>query len=80
MNEKIVTKSYDKQYFKDTDLLSRWIALMEGIELIESKAIQLKISKTRVDELMKPLALQKYINERFNSIKSEIEYYDSKTA
>lgn len=82
MNEKVVTKQYsnDDEYFNDTDLLSRWIALMEGIELIENKAIQLNISKATVDELMKPLALQKYINERFNSIKSEIEYYDSQMA
>jgi len=53
---------------------------MEGIELIESKAVQLKISKARVDELMKPLALQKYIAERYVSIKSEIEYFENQPA
>lgn len=73
----IQTKKYFKEeYFKDKDLLSRWLALMEGIEYIEQKAIQLKINKNVLDDMMKPLALQKYINERFNSIKSEIEYID----
>jgi len=81
MKDKVVSKDYpNEDYLENKDLLSRWIALMEGIELIETKAVQLNISKARVDELMKPLSLQKYISERFVSIKSEIEYYDNQTA
>jgi len=81
MKDKVVSKDYpNEDYLENKDLLSRWIALMEGIELIETKAVQLNISKAIVDELMKPLALQKYIAERFVSIKSEIEYYDNQTA
>ena len=81
MNDKVVSKDYPSEdYLENKDLLSRWIALMEGIELIESKAVQLKISKARVDELMKPLALQKYIAERYVSIKSEIEYFENQPA
>jgi len=81
MKDKVVSKDYpNEDYLENKDLLSRWIALMEGIELIETKAVQLNISKARVDELIKPLALQKYIAERFVSIKSEIEYYDNQTA
>lgn len=47
---------------------------MEGIEIIEQKATELKVDKAEFDSLLKPLALQKYINERYNSIKLELDY------
>ena len=47
---------------------------MEGIEIIEQKATELKVDKAEFDNLLKPLALQKYINERCSSIKMELDY------
>lgn len=69
-------KVVSKEYINSNDQLSRWLALIEGIELIEQKATDLKMNKNDIDNLMKPLALQKYINERYNSIKLELDYQD----
>lgn len=53
--------------------LSRWIALMEGIEMIDTKARELKIDLDKCPHLIKPLALQKYIDERQPSIMKDLE-------
>lgn len=68
------TKNIPAEIIDSNDKLSRWLALMEGIEIIEQKATELKLDKSEFDSLLKPLALQKYINERYNSIKLELDY------
>jgi hypothetical protein len=68
------TKNIPADIIDNNDKLSRWLALMEGIEIIEQKATELKVDKAEFDSLLKPLALQKYINERYNSIKLELDY------
>ena len=68
------TKNIPTDIIDNNDKLSRWLALMEGIEIIEQKATELKVDKAEFDSLMKRLALQKYINERYNSIKLELDY------
>ena len=68
------TKNIPTEIIDSNEKLSRWLALMEGIEIIEQKATELKVDKAEFDSLLKPLALQKYINERFNSIKLELDY------
>lgn len=68
------TKNIPTDIIDNNDKLSRWLALMEGIEIIEQKATELKVDKAEFDSLLKPLALQKYINERYNSIKLELDY------
>jgi hypothetical protein len=68
------TKNIPTEFIDNNDKLSRWLALMEGIEIIEQKAAELKVDKSEFDSLLKPLALQKYINERYNSIKLELDY------
>lgn len=68
------TKNIPTEIIDSNDKLSRWLALMEGIEIIEQKATELKLDKSEFDSLLKPLALQKYINERYNSIKLELDY------
>ena len=72
--KKNITKIIPTEIIDNNEKLSRWLALMEGIEIIEQKASDLKVAKTEVDSLLKPLALQKYINERYNSIKLELDY------
>lgn len=71
------TKNIPTEIIDSNDKLSRWLALMEGIEIIEQKATELKLDKSEFDSLLKPLALQKYINERYNSIKLELDYQSS---
>lgn len=68
------SKNIPTEIIDNNEKLSRWLALMEGIEIIEQKATELKVDKTEFDSLLKPLALQKYINERYNSIKLELDY------
>ena len=53
--------------------LSRWMALMEGVEMIDTKARELKIDLDKCPHLIKPLALQKYIDERQPSIMKDLE-------
>ena len=68
------SKNIPTEIIDNNEKLSRWLALMEGIEIIEQKATELKVDKAEFDSLLKPLVLQKYINERFNSIKLELDY------
>lgn len=72
--KKNISKIISTEIIDNNEKLSRWLALMEGIEIIEQKASDLKVAKTEIDSLLKPLALQKYINERYNSIKLELDY------
>ena len=72
--KKNISKIISTKIIDNNEKLSRWLALMEGIEIIEQKASDLKVAKTEIDSLLKPLALQKYINERYNSIKLELDY------
>ena len=53
--------------------MSRWAALMKGIDVIEQRAGQLKINLEKDKSWVKPLALQKYIDEETPSMVAEIK-------
>ena len=53
--------------------MARWEALIRGIEIIDKKATQLKINLEHDKSWVKPLALQKYINEETPSVVAEIK-------
>ena len=53
--------------------MSRWSALMKGIDVIEKRATQLKINLEKDKSWVKPLALQKYIDEETPSMVAEIK-------
>jgi len=55
----------------DIDELTRWACLIEGVEQVSAKCEQLGISKNNND-WVKPLAFQKYIDERFHSMKHDL--------
>jgi hypothetical protein len=55
----------------DIDELTRWACLIEGIEQVSRKCEQLGVS-TEGDEWIKPLAFQKYVEERFHSMKHDL--------
>jgi type VI protein secretion system component Hcp len=59
--------------------ISRWMALIEGVQLIEEAAVKKKIDIDRDPSYLKPLALQKYIDERSPALIKEIEYEQMKT-
>ena len=55
----------------DIDELSRWACLLEGIEQVSRKYEDLGESMD-TDDWVKPLAFQKYIEERFHSMKHDL--------
>lgn len=55
----------------DIDELTRWACLIEGVEQVSAKCEQLGIS-TNNNDWVKPLAFQKYIDERFHSMKHDL--------
>ena len=52
---------------------SRWASLLEALEFINKKAAQLKIDLRKEHKWVKPIALQKYIEERINSVVCDVE-------
>ena len=53
------------------DELTRWACLIEGVEQVSNKCEELGYGRDNV-EWIKPLAFQKYIDERFHSMKHEL--------
>jgi len=53
------------------DELTRWACLIEGVEHVANKCEQLSLGKDNED-WVKPLAFQKYIDERFHSMKHDL--------
>lgn len=53
------------------DELTRWACLLEGVEQVSNKCDELGYSRDNM-EWVKPLAFQKYIDERFHSMKHDL--------
>lgn len=53
--------------------VARWASLMKGLDYIDEKAAQLKIDLTKDKTWLKPLALQKYIDEETPSVIANIK-------
>jgi hypothetical protein len=56
---------------------ARWLCLIEAIELVCSKAKQMKIDTANNIDWIKPLAFQKYIEERIESMVDEVEIHEN---
>lgn len=69
------TNSGDVEMTKDC--LARWLCLMEGFHIMEKKAQDFGINLEKKD-WVKPLAFEKYIQERFESMMLDMEI-DAKT-
>lgn len=57
----------DKDYNMSLYELSRWCSLIEGVEVIDKKLRQLDLAG-KSDIWIKPIPLQKYIDERSDDI------------
>jgi hypothetical protein len=71
-------KTSRQEYNLSLDEYSRWLSLLEGVEFVSKRVEQLKVrtqSSTEVDWI-KPLAFQKYIAERYESMKSDLQELD----
>lgn len=53
------------------DELTRWACLIEGIEQVSNRYSELG-ENMDTDDWIKPLAFQKYIEERFHSMKHDL--------
>jgi hypothetical protein len=72
----IDVKLKDKTESMSAETYSRWLCLIEAIELVCSKAKQMKIDTANNIDWIKPLAFQKYIDERHESMIDEINIYE----
>lgn len=70
MNTVEIKKNDGSKIEMTIDELSRWMCMMEGFYFIEQRANALGI--TNYDSLMKPLALEKYIAERYDSMRHDV--------
>ena len=52
---------------------ARWLALIRGIEVIDKKAQQLNIDLESNKKWVKPLALQKYVDEETPACVTEVK-------
>lgn len=63
-----------KDHNMSYDEYARWLCLLEGIEIVGNRVEQLKKRSIESDiDWIKPLAFQKYIDERFLSMKSDLD-------
>jgi len=67
----VVRNSTSIKSFK-LDEYTRWLCLIEAIAYIEGKADELKLDLETEKNWVQPLALQKYIRERFVSMKFDV--------
>ena len=71
-------KTSQQEHNLSLDEYSRWLSLLEGVEFVSKRVEQLKVrtqSSAEVDWI-KPLAFQKYIAERYESMKSDLQELD----
>tara|TARA_R110000868_G_scaffold243770_1_gene499775 strand:+ start:1268 stop:1525 length:258 start_codon:yes stop_codon:yes gene_type:complete len=54
------------------DEYTKWLCLIEAMEYIEQKALEIKVNLDNTDSWIKPLALQKYVKERFVSMRHDV--------
>jgi hypothetical protein len=60
----IKTKS-NKTHVMTIDTYSRWLCLAEALQLINQQAEKSKLDLDKTNSWIKPIALQKYIVQRF---------------
>lgn len=72
MIDKINIETKNGIYDMDKDTFIRWLCLVEMIQLTEEKAKELKINLEKYD-WVKPVAIKKYMSERFKSMEIDLE-------
>jgi hypothetical protein len=79
INKISIKTSSNKNHVMTVDTYSRWLCLVEALEHINDKAKKYKINLDKSDSWIKPLAIQKYIKQRFPSMNHDFkveEYLD----
>jgi hypothetical protein len=77
-SKKYITLNHNKTTVDmSIDEYSRWLSLLEGIDIVNKKMKQFGSRLQNEDtDWIKPLAFQKYISERFESMKFELTELD----
>lgn len=71
MNDTIILEKRDgSEEIMSVDEFSRWMCLVEAFHFIEVKAEEMKLNN--VERLLKPLAIEAYITERFPSMRHDV--------
>jgi len=73
INKISVTTKSNKKFIMSLENYTRWLCLVEAIEFINQKANDSKLDLDKTDSWIKPLAIQKYIKQRYPSL-----YHDFK--
>lgn len=74
MNTEFITvQSKTKEHKLSKVEYARWLCLIEAIDLIEKKAQDLKSDMVSDDFWIKPLAFQKYIDQRFETMVLDVD-------
>lgn len=72
-NEIVVLTTKDNNEISlGLDEYVKWLSLLEAMEYIEHKAKDISIDLDASDDWIKPLALQKYVKERFVSMRHDV--------
>lgn len=70
--ENIEIQCKNKTHTLKKEEYARWLCLVEAIDLVERKASELKQDISSDDSWVKPLAFQKYIEQRFETMVLDI--------
>lgn len=68
----IKTKS-NKTHVMSVDAYTRWLCLAEALQIINEQAQKSKIDLDKNDSWIKPIALQKYIKQRFPAMNHDFK-------
>lgn len=68
MKVEILKRNGEVEYMS-IDEFSRWMCLIEAFEIICEKANYLKVD---MQSMIKPLAIENYIKERFDAMKHDV--------
>ena len=52
--------------------MARWLSLVESIDVVDRAAKRMKIDLKKDFKWVKPLAFQKYVEERYHSMKHDL--------
>jgi hypothetical protein len=77
-SEKYITLEHNNETINMTfDTYARWLCLLEGVDFVERnmKKFGKRLKNEEIDWI-KPLAFQKYITDRFESMKFELTEID----
>ncbi len=70
-NIEIKRKDGNTEYMSQAEF-ARWACLVEGIQAVDQKLLNAKVPESNT-KWIKPLAFEKYVQERFHSMLRDVE-------